>query len=61
MPDPKLIDIAGVKKHETDKAWLADVGLEQPVWLPKSQVEYYDDYGGIFTMPEWLAIEKGLI
>jgi len=29
------------------------------VWVPKSLVE--DNRDGTFTMPEWLALEKGLI
>jgi uncharacterized protein (DUF2461 family) len=33
---------------------------EVAVWLPKSQVEV-DERRNIITMPEWLAIEKGLI
>ena len=55
--DAKLIDIAGQLKHETKAAWLMFDGAKD-VWLPKSLVEYDD---GIFTMPEWLAAEKGLI
>jgi hypothetical protein len=34
-------------------------------WIPKSQVEMDQDGGVgdtvVFTMPEWLAIEKGFI
>lgn len=32
-------------------------------WLPRSQIEIAQDKGGgrsIVTLPEWLAIEKGL-
>lgn len=59
--DKGLIDIACELKHETDRALLVDTG-EGPIWLPKSQVEYYKDRATeIVTMPHWLAKEKGLI
>lgn len=32
---------------------------EKWFWLPKSQVEINDD--GTVTVPEWLAIKKGLV
>lgn len=53
-----LIDIALDKKHETSAAFLVSDGVTE-CWLPKSQCEMNDD--GTFTMPEWLAKEKGLI
>jgi hypothetical protein len=57
-----LVDIAGQLKHETERAFLMFDGVKE-VWLPKSQVEF--ERGGrsegTFTMPEWLAKEKGLI
>jgi hypothetical protein len=60
--DKGLIDIACRLKHETPKAYLLDVGEKDPIWLPKSQVEYFDDgKGGIVTLPYWLAKEKELI
>lgn len=58
MPDPKLIDIAGELRHETAKAFLVFDGAKE-VWLPKSIVEHNDD--GTWTLPEWLAKDKGLI
>lgn len=36
-----------------------ETGREEWVWVPKSQVE--DNGDGTFTMPEWLAKDKGLI
>lgn len=56
-----LIDIACIIRHETQRAWLIDVGNEKPVWVPKSQAEIDEDKGTIITMPEWLAKEKGLV
>lgn len=56
----KLCDLEGQLRRETDKAffvYFTDMGVE--VWVPKSQVEYDGDK--TFTMPEWLAIDKGLV
>lgn len=58
MSDPRLIDIAAELKGETDKAWRIYDG-SRTEWVPKSQVEQNDD--GTYTMPEWLAQEKGFI
>lgn len=62
MTNQKTLDIAVILRHETPKAYLVDAGECNPVWLPKSEVEFYDDgKGGIVTLPYWLAHEKGLI
>jgi hypothetical protein len=58
MADARLTDVAAELRHETPRAYLIFDGATE-VWLPKSQVERNDD--GTFTMPEWLAKEKGLI
>ncbi len=64
----KLIDIAAELRHETNSAYLLYDGREEEVggkkkelrvWVPKSQVENNED--GTFTMPEWLAKDKGFI
>lgn len=66
----KLIDVSAELRHETDNAYLLYDGRseikkgdnkpsELRIWVPKSQVENNDD--GTFTMPEWLALEKGFI
>ena len=61
MSDSKLIDLALELRHETARAYLVHDG-HQDVWLPKSQVELYEQPGGaVLTMPYWLAKEKGLI
>ena len=48
---------------ETTEAVLFLVEDEE-VWIPKSQmeeeIEDLDREGGEFTIPEWLAVEKGL-
>ena len=54
----ELIDIAAQVRHETDRAFLLYDG-KKTEWVPKSQVEQNGD--GTFTMPEWLAKDKGFI
>jgi hypothetical protein len=54
----RLFDFAGEVRRETERAWLVFDGVKE-VWLPKSQVESNGD--GTFTLPEWLASEKGLV
>lgn len=54
----RLSDIAAEIRVETARAWLVFDGARE-VWLPKSLVESNGD--GTFTLPEWLAKEKGLI
>ena len=58
MPKSELFDMAGKKLGETDKAIRLSDGIKTE-WVPKSQVE--DNGDGTFTMPEWLAKEKGFI
>lgn len=58
MPKPELIDIAAEVKAETERAYRIFDG-KTTEWVPKSQVERNDN--GTFTMPEWLAQEKGFI
>lgn len=58
MPRPELIDIAAEVKGESEKAFRLYDGARTE-WVPKSQVERNDD--GTFTMPEWLAKDKGFI
>lgn len=58
MAKPELFDVAAEVKGETEKAWrLSDGGRSE--WVPKSQVE--DNGDGTFTMPMWLAKEKGFV
>lgn len=58
MTKPHLIDIEAELLIETDKAYRIDDGKTTD-WVPKSQVEFNSD--GTFTMPDWLAREKGFI
>lgn len=59
-----LIDISVVLVHQTEKAVLVDHGGESNVWLPRSAIEIEKDGNGktwTVTLPEPLAVEKGLI
>lgn len=58
MTDPRLVDISGEVRGETEKALRIYDGARTE-WIPKSQVENNGD--GTFTMPEWLAKDKGFI
>lgn len=58
MPRSELFDVAAEKRGETDKAFrLFDGKVTE--WVPKSQVE--ENHDGTFTMPLWLAKEKGFV
>jgi len=52
-------EVEGILLYETDKSFLILVDGEDKVWLPKSLVENNED--GTFSLPEWLAIEKGWV
>jgi len=51
--------------HETDHAYLVTETIpENGVWVPKSQCQLEEtSIKGIYTLslPEWLAVEKGLL
>lgn len=56
--------------RETEKAYQIEFGRGEPAWIPKSQILDDDlpatDYcatGEIFSifLPEWLAVDKGLV
>lgn len=64
----ELVDLTLHLHHETEKAWLVsnDGERDTAIWIPKSQVELGDRVNlrsqvFEFTMPEFLAYEKGLI
>lgn len=59
-----LIDLSLYVKHTTDKGILVDNLDGDGVWLPKSMVEPSEVdsmEAHEFSMPEWLAKNKGLI
>jgi hypothetical protein len=53
-----IIEIDAEIRIETDKAFCLYDG-DKVAWVPKSQVEKNDD--GTFSMPKWLALDKGFI
>ena len=55
-----LVDIACTILRQTDKAYCIDAGIGEDVWVPKSQCEW-DAHDQTMAMPEWLAMDKGLI
>ena len=57
------VEFCGDLKYETEKAYLVFDGINE-VWIPKSQVQESRLISGIaweFTIPQWLAKEKGII
>ena len=61
-----LVDVTGRIHAETAQAILfSDTGeRKDAVWLPKAQIEIETPKGHVnstVTMPEWLALDKGLI
>jgi hypothetical protein len=60
-----VIDIDGAIEAKTEKAVLFHDGdKSKAVWLARSQIEIEETgVAGIvtITLPEWLALEKGLI
>lgn len=66
MMKSDLVDVFFTKHAETEKAVLVSATGEKAdaVWIPLSQIEIYPiGVNGVFevTMPEWLALDKGLI
>ncbi len=55
---PQLVDVKAEVHAETERALQLDDG-KRLGWVPKSQVE--NNHDGTFTMPEWLALDKGFI
>ena len=58
MPKSQLVDLECEIKGETPHALRLYDG-KKTEWVPKGQVE--DNHDGTFTMPRWLAQEKGFI
>lgn len=54
----EIIEISAQMKRETENAVLLFDGAIE-AWIPKSQVE--DNGDGTFSMPEWLAMDKGFL
>jgi len=60
------VEFCGELRRETPQAYCVYDGANE-VWIPKSQVREARQVGGNnspayeFVVPEWLAIEKGII
>lgn len=52
----QLVEITGEIKRTTDKGILFYDGARE-AWVPKQFIE--DNRDGTFTMPQWLAKDKG--
>lgn len=52
-----IIEIACIIKYQTEKAVLINDG-DKDVWLPLSKVDVSENE---VSLPEWLALDKGLI
>jgi hypothetical protein len=52
------MEVAGTIVHETEKAWLINTEEVGDIWLPKSRC--VDNEDGTFSVPFWLARQKGL-
>ena len=58
-----MIEFTAEILHETDKAYLLSDGTNE-FWIPKSQIETarcIKDMNWEFEIPEWLALDKGII
>ena len=53
-----IVEIEAEMVRETQLAYLLNDGSKEG-WVPKTQVEDKED--GTFSMPEWLAIDKGFV
>ena len=60
MSEVKTVEIECEVKRETDKAKLIFDGKRE-VWIPKSMISDETEDGSSIFIPEWLAIEKGLV
>jgi len=54
------IEVEAELVHETDKAWLVNIGSSNKIWVPKS-VAQYDRDSKCLILPEWQANARGLI
>ena len=69
MGNKRMVEVAVEIKVSTDKAILVSDGSEE-IWVPISQVKELENVSDleeaianleVITIPEWLAIQKGLI
>ncbi len=58
MKKHDIIEIEAEKLHETERAILISDGKTK-AWISKDHIQNNED--GTFSMPEWIALDKGLI
>jgi len=58
MKNHDIITVTVMVKHETGRAYLVNDLKGKGVWIPKSQCELD---GVEMQLPEWLAVEKGIV
>jgi hypothetical protein len=46
--------------HQTDESYLLEI-CEEEFWLPKSQIKEMKEDEKFVILPEWLAMNNGLI
>lgn len=56
--DEEMVDVDAKLIDESDAAWFISDGFSR-AWIPKSKCT--DNGDGTFSMPEWIAKDKGLI
>lgn len=58
-----LVEVEAGLRDETEKAFCLSRDGSESIWIPKSQCEIERGKNNChtFTMPEWLANDKGLI
>ena len=63
----KNVDVEAQIVWETDAAWKISNDKATDVWIPKHmsngdiEIDEGDEGWAVFTMPEWFAVQKGLI
>lgn len=61
MSNDEVVDVEARLVHETDKARLFSFDPNKDnEWLPKS-IHEWDSNTQQVTMPEWMAIQRGLV
>ena len=48
-------------EYQTEKAMLFNLGLDEPVWIPKSVIVNWDKDESELEILEWFAIKQELV
>lgn len=60
MVEIECILVPATLKASTNKAWLIKLAGEEEHWIPIAECEHYVSRG-LFSIPKWLALKKGII